>query len=165
MGTGGTQWRLNFTLRKILYGPPTNQVQLTGSGPIPVNSITLEKPKGKHLALYVDVAALPIPPDPMGFSKSKTWSPPSPTPPNPAIDMNFGVIDLQWEWTNDLWNKSEGHSVIDFGNYWQHQQGFTEQNAALVWGSVFGFAILPVDIGYPPGRIGQTKNLTITHPK
>ncbi len=162
MGSGGTQWRLNFTLRKILNGMPQKQVQLTGSGPIPDSCVTLNKPIGKNLALYVDVPALPTSGD-MAFKGSKTFMPPG--SPDPAIDMDFGLIQLKWLWTNDLWNRSEGHSVLDFGTYWQHQQGTTEQNAALVWGSLFGFEILPVETGYPPGRIGQTKSIVITHPK
>ena len=159
MGTGGTQWRLNFNLRKTLYTPTYSWVQLNGSGSIPDGCVTLVNPKGKNLALLVDVAALPAPP----FYISKTFSPPP--APDPAIDMDVGVIDLKWQWTNDLWNKREGHSVLDFGNYWEHSQGSTEENAALVWGSLFGVAIAPVETGYPPGRIGQTKTLVITHPK
>ena len=167
MGTGAVQvkqWRLEFTVRKSLFpsGPnPVSWVQLTGSGPIPDNSVTLGKPAAKNLALSVDVATLPTSPL-QYFSKSKTWSP-SKLPPNQEIDMNFGVIDLQWVWINDLWNRSEGHSILDFVNSWQHKQGSTDEYAALVWGHLFGIEIVPVEIGNPPGRIGMTKSVVTTH--
>ncbi len=166
MGTGAVQvkqWRLNFQVNRMLFGPPTSQVNLIGSGPIPDDTVTLGNPKGRNLAVSVDISALPTFPDPMAFGRSKTCLP-GPTC-DPAIDLNFGVIDLQWEWTNDLWNKSEEHSVLDFGKYWQHTQGSTDEHSALVRGFLFGIEILPVEIGYPPGRIGETKSLTITHPK
>jgi hypothetical protein len=164
MGTGAIQvkqWRLSFTVSKTLYGSQSSRVQLTGFGPIPDASVTLGKPEAHELALLVDIPTLPTFPSPMAFSRSKTWSP-SPTP-NPAIDLNFGVIDLQWEWINDLWNKSQGHSVVDLGDSWRHSQGFTEENGALVWGYLFGVEVFPVEFGYPPGRIGQTRSDVTTH--
>jgi hypothetical protein len=166
MGTGGMQWRLSFTVRKTLYASspdPQFMVQLTGSGPIPDDCVTLAKPQGKRLALLVDVTTLPTSP-PLAFGKSKTWSPAA-LPPNPSIDMDFGVIELQWEWISGLWNRTDGHSVLDFGDYWQHQQGSSESDGAIVWGSVFGFDIFPVEIGYPPGRMGQQRTITTTHYK
>lgn len=173
LGTSGAQpnpvkqWRLNFTVRRMLSGTPQQVVQLTGSGPIADEYVTLGKPKGKSLALDVDISALPLPGmpyNPLAFSRQKTCSP-DPLACNPAIDMDIGVIDLQWEWINDLWNRSEGHSVIDFGDYWQHSQGFTDQNGALVSGTLFGIEISPVEFGFTPGRIGWTRTMVTTHQK
>ncbi len=170
IGSGALQvkhWQLDFTVSKSLCCPPSSQVQLTGFGPVPDESVTLGTPKGHKLALSVDINTLPdptYPPDPWAFSRSKTWFPPTPEP-DPTIDLNFGEIDLQWDWTNDLWNKTEGHSVLDFGKFIRHSQEFSGENAALVKGFLFGIEILPVLKGSPPGRIGQSNILTIEIPK
>ncbi len=186
LGTGDLQsepvkqWTLNFTVSKTLYvsppppswppppgwPPPPPEVVLTGYGPIPDNCVTLGKPTGKNLALSVDISTLPLPPDfgfdPTAFKRTKTCSP-DPNNCDPSIDMDIGKIDLKWEWINDFWNRQEGHWLLDFVDYWQHWQGFTDQNAALVSGSLFGIQIKPVVSDFPAGRIGRTRSLVTSH--
>jgi hypothetical protein len=130
--------------------------QVAGTGTVASSYVTLIfAPNGKTASLVVDTNALPsFTSDPLFIKYAST--------PSGELPLPFGIINLSFIWTNDLWKNEETHSSIDYGDYVVHKQGSSEYNGALVEGTYFDLAVVPPETGAPLGQIGRTNTLTIT---
>lgn len=132
---------------------------VSGTGTVPDSYATLTiAPNGKTAFLEVDTSLLPsFSADPFFYKYQST--------PAGEIPIPFGVIALNFEWSNDLWKKEETHSNIDYGDYTVHKQGSSEYNGAHVEGGFFDLTVMPSETGAPLGQIGSTNTTTITRYK
>jgi len=75
------------------------------------------------------------------------------------------IIDLHFSVTNTVWQKTEFHRILDYGDYTVLEQGKTEYNGAYVEGQFGNFAVEPAEVGSPMGQVGTTDSFQSTHYK
>ena len=155
------QLTLNFSQSKSVVHMGTDGFwfknwYLSGSGTILDTYVTLSvTPNGKAAYFEVDTDALPISFGSPFFYKYSSA-------PAGELPLPFGVIALNFEWTNELWKKEETHSNIDFGDRIVHEQGWSEYNGADAEGTFFDLVVIPPETGAPLGQIGRTNSFSST---
>jgi hypothetical protein len=128
VGISGAYYQLNFEISVSTTNSGSGYAR--GSGPIPSDCVTFDKPVNHNLSLKVDTNLLPPP-----FSKYKGGN----------IPVAFPNIDLRWTRTDNDWYRWEGHQVTEIGDYLvEHSQGTGVRYFTIPRGSV----TLP-DIGVP----------------
>jgi hypothetical protein len=121
---------LSFSTSELADGVLTRQF---GFGSIPNESLTTDS-QGRHLALQVDVNAVP------GFQKFQSITVSGCTTTTPTVPSD-GLISLSWDQTPDRWSRSEGHSMTQLGDFVLHSQGSFASFSATVQGSALGQGI------------------------
>ncbi len=128
LGASGTYFQLSFS---ISVSTNSGYGYAYGSGAIPTQCVSFEKPVNHNLALKVDVNTLPSPP----FYRYSYGT----------IPVEFPAIDLRWDRTGNDWYRWEGHQITAIGDYLvQHTQGSGVHYFTVPTGSI----TLP-DVGLP----------------
>jgi hypothetical protein len=168
---GSDEYLLNFNFNKAFAMPGSNNYGLQavagGFGIIPAAAVEVNNGQSdnnpKRLILKIDTAAPPEAGGPMYLSMNiRTGFPPPPPDPNPpGFNLEFGTIELQWDYINSIWTNQEGHSIIEFPDHLEDSQGWRHENGAVVHGSFMGQTIEPAMFGAPKGYIGDQKTTLI----
>lgn len=131
-------WSLSMT-----YNDGT--ATIFGFGVIPADLLELTLPPNrKNADLYIDTSAFSGLASPYYF--------------NGPFDV---IIDLHFSVTNTIWQKTESHSLLDYGDFTVFQQGKSEYNGAYVDGQFGNFIVEPVEIGAPMGQVGTTDSFQL----
>ena len=141
-GISGTYYQLNFEISVSMnsggYG------YAFGSGPIPADRVTFDKPANHNLSLNVDTNTLDSP-----FYKYQYGN----------IPVQFPNIDLRWTRTDNDWYRWEGHQINEIGNNLvEHLQGSGVHYFTIPTGSItLPDVNLPVWSTYMNGWLGSQK--------
>ncbi len=142
VGISGTYYQLSFEVSVSAGG---TDGYAYGSGAIPADSVTFDKPVNHNLSLKVDTSQLPS-----TFFVYKYGN----------IDVEFPNIDFRWTRTDNNWYRWEGHQINEIGkNLVVHQQGSGVRYFSVPTGSITLPDVgLPVWSTYVYGWLGSEKS-------
>jgi len=119
-------------------------------------SITLS-PNNKEANVQIDTDALPNDPF-LPFTKFQSS-------PVDGIQIPFGLIDLNFEWTNELKSVTEEHSDLEYEDRFVQEHVQSQYNGAYVDGIFLDQGITPVIYGVPQGKMGKIQTTRVTQYK
>ncbi len=141
LGISGPYYNLNF---QVSVSTTTGFGSMYGSGPIPVQYVSFDKPANHNLSLNVDTGILG---DPFFISQYGD------------IPIQNPVIALRWTRDDNNWYRWEGHQIQEFGNLVEHSQGSGIRYYTVPTGSI---TLPPVDLPlagtYMSGWLGSEKS-------
>ena len=158
------KWNLHFEQTTYAFDfstfPPRYIFLMTyGEGIITDDylSITMS-PNNKEAYVEIDTDALPMSDPLLPFIKFQT-------PPQNGLQIPFGLIALNFEWTNELKSVKEDHSNLEYEDRFVQENVQSQYNGAYVDGIFLDLEIFPVTYGVPQGQLGKIQTTRITHYK
>ena len=160
------KWNLHFEQvtsgMRILTIPPYLQyifLMTYGDGVITDDYLSIAmSSNNKEAFVEIDTDALPAADPLLPFTKFQSN-------PIDGVAIPFGLIALNFEWTNELKKVMEEHSNLEYEDRFVQENVQSQYNGAYVGGIFLDQEISPVAYGIPQGKIGKTQTTRITHYK